>query len=90
MTGGQRSDNLESFSFLFRSQKVVSEPKLVAVANLSRPSIGKVSLASAVEYLIAKLELVFLQSVDVVLELGQLRVESFLLGSQGVLRERNS
>ena len=68
----------------------MSSPQLVTVANLSSASIGEVRLASAVEYLIAKLELVFLQSVDVVLELGQLRVESFLLGSQGDLRERNS
>ena len=85
MTGGQCSDNLE---FLFRSQRVVSSPQLVTVANLSSASIGEVRLASAVEYLIAKLELVLLQAVDVLLQLGQLRVESFLLGSEGDLREK--
>ena len=85
MTGGQCSDNLE---FLFRSQRVVSSPRLVTVANLSSASIGEIRLASAVEYLIAKLELVLLQAVDVLLELGQLRVESFLLGSERDLREK--
>ena len=88
MTGGQRSDNLESFSFLFRSQRVVSWPQLVTVANLSSASIGEVRLASAVEYLIAKLELALLEAVDVLLQLGQLRVESFLLGREGDLREK--
>ena len=66
----------------------MSSPQLVTVANLSGASIGEVCLASAVEYLIAELQLVFLQSVDVLLELGQLRVESFLLGREGDLREK--
>ena len=67
----------------------MSWPQLVTVANLSSASIGEVCLASAVEYLIAKLELALLQAVDVLLQLGQLGVESLLLSGEGdlVLRE---
>ena len=61
---------------------------LVTVANLGSASIGEVRLVSSVEYLIAELDLVFLQSVDVILKLGQLWVESFLLWRQLNLRRK--
>ena len=63
--------------------------QLVTVANLSGASVGQVSLAARVENLIAKLDLVLLQTVDVLLQLGQLGVESLLLSREGdlVLRE---
>ena len=69
--GGQCSDNLESFSSLFRSQRVVCSGSgwLVTVANLSGASIGEVSLVAGVENLIAELELALLQTVDVLLQL---------------------
>ena len=63
--------------------------QLVTVANLSGAGIGEVSRVAGVEYLIAELELALLQSVDVLLQLGQLRVESLLLGRQGDLEVRN-
>ena len=89
--GGQCSDNLESFSSLFRSQRVVCSGSgwLVTVANLSGASIGEVSLVAGVENLIAELELALLQAVDVLLQLGQLGVESLLLGREGDLEVRN-
>ena len=89
--GGQCSDNLESFSGLF--VRVVWSSgwwlQLVTVANLGRASVGEVCLAAGVENLVAELELVLLQAVDVVLQLGQLGVESFLLGSEGDLKVGN-
>ena len=63
--------------------------QLVTVANLSGASVGEVSLAASVENLIAKLDLVLLQTVDVLLQLGQLGVESLLLSREGDLMMRN-
>ena len=63
--------------------------QLVTVANLGRASVGEVCLTAGVENLVAELELVLLQAVDVVLQLGQLGVESFLLGSEGDLKVGN-
>lgn len=60
---------------------------LVTVGDLVGPGTGDLSLV-VVEYLLAELELVLLQLVDVVLELGKFRVESLLLRSEFDLKRR--
>ena len=80
--GGQEnqcSDNLECFLGVDLS--------LVTVGDLVGPGTGDLSLV-VVEYLLAELELIILQLVDVVLELGKFRVESLLLRSEFDLKRR--
>ena len=55
---------------------------LVAVADLSGGGVGEVGPGVAVEDLVLELGLGLLQSDDVVMELGQLRVQRPLLRSE--------
>ena len=78
--------NLESLLRLVQKSVTLC---LVTVGNLSGGSVGEISLVSSVENLIAELNLVLLQLVDLILELGQLGVESLLLRSELDLKIEN-